>query len=173
MSFLVSIGHLIKGSGVDNLRQVIYASTVDHILSGKAMSRAIRGNCIVDASLHSLLAEKVIGLTLPAENTDPDLSMESEDVASTSSDDATKDAESVNTEVTQSYDVQDLADLMNQLLSGETSTDDIEQNCIVTKTLANVSCEERNLSSTLKQQACGFSTCKWLICFESSSKLNA
>ena len=55
---------------------------------------------------------------------------------------------SVSTEVTQSHDVQDLADLMNQLLSGETSTDDIEQNCLVSNTLANVSCEERNLSST-------------------------
>ena len=37
---------------------------------------------------------------------------------------------------------------MNQLLSGETSTDAMEQNCIVSKTLSNVSCEERNISST-------------------------
>ena len=87
-----------------------------------------------------LLATKVIGVTLPAENTDPDLSMESEDVATTSADDATKDAESVSTEVTQSHDVQDLADLMNQLLSGQTSIDDIEQNCILSMTLSNVSC---------------------------------
>ena len=87
----------------------------------------------MDASLHSLLAAKVIGVTLPAENTDPDLSMESEDVATTSTDDATKDAESVSTEFTQSRDVQDLSDLMNQLISGETSTDDIEQNSIVSK----------------------------------------
>ena len=98
------------------------------------------GYCIKDASLHSLLAAKVIGVTLPAENTVPDLSKESEVVATTSADDATKDAESVSTEVTQSHDVQDLADLMNQLLSGETSIDDIKQNCIVSKTLPNVSC---------------------------------
>ena len=149
MSFIGRIGHLMKGSGIENLLQVIYASnTVDLILSGKAVSRAVRGHCIVDASFHSLLAAKVIGVTLPAENTDPDLSMESKDVETTSTDDATKDAESVITEVSQSHDVQELADLMNQLLSGETSTDDIEQNCIVSKTLANVSCEERNLSST-------------------------
>ena len=88
------------------------------------MYRAVRGHCIVDVSLHSLLAANVIGVTLPVENTDPDLSMESEvNVATTSTDDATKDAESVSTEVTQSHDVQDLADLK----SGETSTDDIEQ----------------------------------------------
>ena len=126
----------MKDLEIDNLLQVIYASNiVDHIFSGTAVSRAVRGHCIVDASLHSLLAAKVIGVTLPAENTDTDLSMESEDVATTSTDDATKDVESVSTEVTQSHDVQDLADLK----SGETSTDDIEQNCIVSKTLAYVS----------------------------------
>ena len=149
MSFLGSIGHLMKGSGIKNLLQVIYASnTVDHILSGKAVSRAVRGHCIVDASLLSLLAAKVISVTLPAENTDPELSIESDDVATTSTYDATKDPKSVSTEVTQSHAVQDLADLMNQLLSGETSTDNIKQNRTVSKTLANVSCEERNLSST-------------------------
>ena len=128
--------------------QVIYASnTVYHILYGKAVSRAVSGHCIVDASLHSLLAAKFIGVTLPAENTDPDLSIESEDVATTSTDDATKDAESVSTEATQSNDVKNLADLMKQLLSGETSTDDIEHTCIVSKTLVNPSREERNISS--------------------------
>ena len=82
-----------------------YYNTVNHILSGKAMFRAVRGHCIVDASLHSLLAAKVIAVTLPAEITDPDLSTESEDVATTSTGDATKDVESVRTEVTQSHAV--------------------------------------------------------------------
>ena len=149
MTFFGSIGDLMKGSGIENMLQVIYASnTIDPILSDKAVFRAVRGQCIVDASLHSLLAAKISCVTLPAENIDPDLSMESEDIAITSTDDATKDAESVSTEVTQSHDVQDIDDLMNQLLSGETSTDDFEQNCIVSKTLANVSCVKRNLSST-------------------------
>lgn len=102
----------------------------------------------MDASLRSLLSAKVLGVTLPADNTDPDLSIQSEDVATTSPDDATNDAEPVRSQVTKSHDVQDLGDLMNQLLSGETSTDDVEQNLIVLKTLANVSCEERNLSTT-------------------------
>ena len=88
MSFLGNIGHMMKGSVIENLLQVIYAiNTVDHILSGKAVSRAVRGHCIVDASLHFLLAAKVIGVTLPAENTDPNFSIEIEDVATTSTDD--------------------------------------------------------------------------------------
>ena len=96
MSFLGVIEHLMKGSVIDNPLQMIYASnTVDHILSGKAVSRAVRGHCIVDASIHSLLAANVIGVTLPAENIDPEFSMESEDVATTSTDDATKDADQV------------------------------------------------------------------------------
>ena len=45
MSFLGSIGHLMKCSGIENLLQVIYASnTVDHILSCKVVSRAVRGH---------------------------------------------------------------------------------------------------------------------------------
>ena len=45
MSFLGSIERLMKGAGIDNLLQVIYASnTVDHILSGKYVSRAVRGH---------------------------------------------------------------------------------------------------------------------------------
>ena len=80
----------------------------------------------MDASLHLLLADKVIGVIFLVENTYFNLFMESEDVATISSDDATKDAESVSTEITQSHDVQDLADLMNQLLSGDTSIDDIK-----------------------------------------------
>ena len=36
----------------------------------------------MDATLYSLLTANVTGVTLPVENTDPDLSMESEDVAS-------------------------------------------------------------------------------------------
>ena len=37
---------------------------------------------------------------------------------------------------------------MNQVISGETSTDDIEHNPTMSTTLANVSCEEGNLFYT-------------------------
>ena len=47
----------------------------------KLCPRAVRGHYIVDASLHSLLAAKVIGAILPSEIIDPDLPMKSEDVA--------------------------------------------------------------------------------------------
>jgi len=57
--------------GIEDVLQLIYASnTVCHIMSGNAVSRAVRGHFIVDTSLHSLLAAKVLGITLPAGNSD-------------------------------------------------------------------------------------------------------
>jgi len=45
MSFLGSIGHLMEGSGLQELLEVVYAgNTVGHMLSGKAVSRAVRGH---------------------------------------------------------------------------------------------------------------------------------
>ena len=60
----------------------------------------------------------MIGATLPSEHIDPDLSIETENVATTGTDGVTKQADSVSTEVTQIHDVRDLADRMNQLLLG-------------------------------------------------------
>jgi len=76
--------------------------------------------------------------------------MELDDVATTSTDHATKVTASLSTEVTQNYDVQYLADLVKQLLSGERSTDDIEQNRSVSKTSASVRCEKRKLCPSFK-----------------------
>ncbi len=43
MSFLGSIGHLMAGSGLQAVLELFYASnTVVHMLSGKAIARAIR-----------------------------------------------------------------------------------------------------------------------------------
>ena len=50
MSFLGTIGHLMARSGLRELRELIYASNaVDHILTGKAIARAVRAHLIVDA----------------------------------------------------------------------------------------------------------------------------
>ena len=43
MRFLGSIGHLMAGSGLKELLEVVYASnSAIHMLSGKALSRAVR-----------------------------------------------------------------------------------------------------------------------------------
>ncbi len=69
MSFLGSIGHLMAGSGLSELLRLIYApQAVDHMLSGKAISRAIRGHLLLYAALSSVLLAKT--LTTP-DITDP------------------------------------------------------------------------------------------------------
>ena len=58
MSFLGSIGNLMKGSGLEDLFAEVYAEhTVSHIMSGKAVSRALRAHFFTETALISLLLE--------------------------------------------------------------------------------------------------------------------
>ena len=60
MSFLGSVGAIMKESGLEDLLSVVYTeNSVMHLLSGKAVSRAIRGHLLVESSLISLLLEKI------------------------------------------------------------------------------------------------------------------
>ena len=66
MSFLGSIGHLMAGSGLHELLELIYASNaVDHIMTGKAISRAVRAHLIVDAALNALLYSQALEVPVP------------------------------------------------------------------------------------------------------------
>ena len=53
MSFLGVIGNIMKSSGLKQLLTLVYPeNTVSHMLSGKAVYRAIRGYFLVDAALN-------------------------------------------------------------------------------------------------------------------------
>jgi hypothetical protein len=66
MSFLGCIGHLMAGSGLAPILEVVYAeNAVKHILSGKAISRAVRGHLMVFASLSTILIANAYNLPLP------------------------------------------------------------------------------------------------------------
>jgi hypothetical protein len=59
MSFLGAVGHLMSGSGLQEILETVYApNAVIHMLSGKAVSRAIRGHNIFALSLHAILLAK-------------------------------------------------------------------------------------------------------------------
>ena len=63
MSFLGSIGSLMAGAGLTDILEISYGpNTVCHIMSGKAVSRALCGFFLVDAALAVLL----IRLLLPS-----------------------------------------------------------------------------------------------------------
>ena len=66
MSFLGCIGHLMAGSGLEQVLEVVYAeNAVKHILSGKAIARAVRGNFMVHAALNLMLASNAYNTELP------------------------------------------------------------------------------------------------------------
>ena len=58
MSYLGAIGKVMKGSGIEELFNDVYAeNTVQHIISGKAVSRALRGHLLAESALISILFE--------------------------------------------------------------------------------------------------------------------
>ena len=60
MSFLGAIGKLMKGSGLEEFISEVYAeNSVIHVMSGKAVSRSLRGHLLVESSLISILLEKL------------------------------------------------------------------------------------------------------------------
>ena len=69
MSFLGSIGHLMAGSGIKELFEMIYAlKAVEQIKSGKAISRAVRAHLLLDTVLNGLLLSKSMELSTTTPN---------------------------------------------------------------------------------------------------------
>ena len=57
MSFLGAIGHLMAGSGLQEVVELVYApNAVSHMLTGKAYARAVRAHLLVDAALNAIVA---------------------------------------------------------------------------------------------------------------------
>ena len=65
MSFLSCIGYFMEDSGIETALQTVYGeNSVKHMMSGKAIARALRGHFIVDSALmmklhHKLLTEEI------------------------------------------------------------------------------------------------------------------
>jgi len=61
MSFMGSIGSMMKGSGIEEVLGTVYSSNVvTHIISGKAVSRALRGHILIEAALVAKLIQSVM-----------------------------------------------------------------------------------------------------------------
>lgn len=66
MSFLGCIGHLMADTGMQELLECIYAgNTVGHMLSGKAVSRAVRGHLLVSGALYTILVSQAFRIPVP------------------------------------------------------------------------------------------------------------
>ncbi len=69
MSYLGSSGCLMAGSGLKELLEVVYAdNAVRHMLTGKAVSRAVRGQMLVDAALNTILVAKAYNVSTTTTN---------------------------------------------------------------------------------------------------------
>jgi hypothetical protein len=58
MSFLGAIGHIMRGSGLEEVFGLIFGSnTVEHVMSGEAYDRAVRGHFHVHVALTNILLD--------------------------------------------------------------------------------------------------------------------
>jgi len=127
MSFLGSIGHLVAGSGLQELLELIFASnTVPHILSGKAVARALRGHFLLDTVLNTIIISKVFSIernrNLIAEDVIGEGS--SSDISSAPS----LDLEDmiIDPETVIPNELDSVAELLDKLIAGEISVSDID-----------------------------------------------
>ena len=126
MSFLGSIGNLMTGSGPPEVLQVVNASnTVNHMLSGKAVSRALRVHLLVDAALHTILLADAYNVPLPLED---DSNKPEEERTSKGSHD---DVNSVEMQVAGDNVVTDLTEekLLYDRIVASDSTVSVEESC--------------------------------------------
>lgn len=66
MSFLGCIGSLMAGSGLKEILESIYApNAVEHILTGKAIARAVRSHLLVDVAVNTLMVSKALKVPIP------------------------------------------------------------------------------------------------------------
>ncbi|KAK6186089.1 hypothetical protein SNE40_008194 [Patella caerulea] len=71
MSFLGSVGHLMQSSGLQDAMETVYATNaVQHMFSGKAISRAVRGHLLVDSALNMLIVSDVYGLSVTPQDSE-------------------------------------------------------------------------------------------------------
>ena len=65
MSFLGSIGHLMAGSGLQELFELIYApNAVVHMLADKALARVVRAHLTIKSALNALLLSDAMKINL-------------------------------------------------------------------------------------------------------------
>ncbi|KAJ8393310.1 hypothetical protein AAFF_G00062110 [Aldrovandia affinis] len=65
MSFLGSIGHLMAGTGLQEVMELVYAvNAVVHMMTGKAIARAVRAHLLIDGVLNGLILSDALGVAL-------------------------------------------------------------------------------------------------------------
>ena len=127
MSFLGSIGHLMDSSGLQEMLESIYApNAVVHMLSGKAIARAVRGHFIVDAALNALLLHSGFNAPLPCQPIEADVEI-----------------------ATKNHDVDEALTLYEKLMAGEISAEEV----CSSKVLERIKDNLKNHSDSMKKSS--------------------
>ena len=130
MSFLGCIGHLMGASGLQDSLELIYAPTaVIHMLTGKAIARAV-GHLIVDAALNALILARTWNVPLP-----------------TSEDEPIEEVETPS-KTCNNPDLDEAALLYNQLVQLSISADQVCQSDVVTRIDVGLQREIESLKSS-------------------------
>ena len=73
ISFLGTIGYIMSDSGLHEVLSEIYAEkAVSHMLSGKAIARAVRGHGLVHMALQSLIVSEVFDFDMKQDQAEDD-----------------------------------------------------------------------------------------------------
>ena len=130
MSFLGCIGHLMAASGLQELLELIYAPiAVVHMLTGKAIARAVRGHLIVDAALNALVLAKTFNVPLPG-----------------SEDETTENV--VQTATSSTTELDEAAALYEKLVQGSMTADQVCQEYVMTRINDSLQREVNSLKSS-------------------------
>ena len=67
MSLLGAIGNIMTGPGLQVLESIYASNTVGHMLSGKAIARALHGHILVSGALNDMPTSdsEAFGISLP------------------------------------------------------------------------------------------------------------
>ena len=140
MSFLGAVGHLMSGSGLEQVIETVYAG-VEHILSGKAISRAVRAHLLVDRVLTGLILTNILNIEI--ENGGEEIGKDSN-----------------NNECQQNYcaqSVSHLERLLEKLLTNDISKSEIVQSYVLQDLEYKYFDKIENLNNQ-EQENYGFST---------------
>lgn len=148
MSFLGCIGHLMGGSGLREVLQVIYAdNAVGHILSGKAVSRAVRGHLLVDAGLNALLIAQALSLDIPTDESTQEPST-SRDTMSVGDQPCDSNSAGISREEQSEQDEMSmLTELMKHLLTGSIPASEVETDEVLVRFEDTIASKKENLQS--------------------------
>ena len=129
MSFIGSIGHLMAGSGLQELLETIYAdNAVSHMLTGKAIQRAFRGLILVDSAISAMLVSDEFNVKAPCIASAQDIT-EMEDESSTAlPDQIVHEAETIrsgDTGETTPTDLEAVVNLFDEVLTGKVTVEEV------------------------------------------------